>query len=86
MRTATEIAGIIVDYVRGTSLDIMGGIEELIDTGEFTQEEFHCQELDILDSVDNQVFTCESCGWTLEVSDRFGDGERCYSCEEEFND
>jgi hypothetical protein len=71
----------IIDSVEG---GVAQGIEQLcedagLDFDALTREE--------LEEIDNAIFTCELCGWTLPVDDRndgeSGDGLLCRECSEE---
>lgn len=82
-----EIAETIIKQVSGSSTGIMGGVDQLIDEGLFTEEEFHDNELEILSIVDDSCFECVCCGWTLEtsmLSDREFSELVCEDCEDEY--
>lgn len=72
-----DIANLIIDGCVGTCQDIFGYIDLLIANGDFTQEDFNSQEQSILNIVDSEIFTCESCGWNCEIPDM---SEKDYAC------
>ncbi|RZK44551.1 MAG: hypothetical protein EOO61_03405 [Hymenobacter sp.] len=81
----------VIDDLRGSSKDIMSAFDEAIEDGEISQEEFHQYETSILCLVDNQIFTCVRCGWTLNVDEMGEDTEggeiQCSNCaSDEYGD
>lgn len=74
----------VIDRVEGgTHHGIMQMIDEAIDDGFITEQEFRENELEICDMIDNHIFECSGCGWTLPVSETGEDqnGElRCGDC------
>lgn len=85
--TPIDIAEAIINHVSGSSKGILIGIDELIDDGKIDENVYFANEQQILSHVDNWVFECVVCGWTLEISelgeDTVGGELRCASCTEE---
>lgn len=75
----------VIDSLRGSSDDILGKFDEVVEEGFITQEEWRKNESDILAVVDNNIFMCVTCGWTLNVDEMGEDtdgGElQCDSCD-----
>lgn len=81
-----KIVELIVEGVKGTSQDIMMYVDYLIEDGEISEESFKQEEKAILYGVDNEVFQCDGCGWTLDISDLEDDNYLCSQCYEEQED
>lgn len=75
----------LIEHISGTTKTVEDGLELIgldrdADLGELT-----------LMQIDEAVFTCEACGWTLSVDERAdreddGDGDLCLDCAEEGGD
>lgn len=75
----------VIDNLRGSSTSIMQGFDQAIeDDTIITQKEFSTNEYEILAIVDNEIFECTTCGWTLNVDEMGEDTEsgelQCDSC------
>lgn len=79
------IAEHIIQGVAGSSNDIMEYINTCIEEGDFSQESFFQHEMEIMNLVDDAVFQCEACGWTLSMNE-LEDNGTCSDCWEEEND
>ena len=75
----------VIDGLRGSSNDILSKFDEAIEDGLITKEEWRAYEVEILAAVDNNIFTCVTCGWTLNVDEMGEDtdgGEiQCDDCD-----
>lgn len=71
----------------GSAVDMYQLIDQAIDEGEITQEEYLKNEMAIANYFDTHYFTCSGCGWTMPISDMGEDSEVgdlvCTDCEEE---
>lgn len=74
----------VIDRVEGgISHGIMQMIDEAIEDGYIGEKEFAENESEILGLIDDHIFECSGCGWTLPVSETGEDenGElRCVEC------
>lgn len=89
--TPQEAADLIYERVCGTPQDIMMAIDYMIEDGEIDHAFFHANEMEILGLVDNVMFTCANCGWTIEISDMSLDASNmtdsiCVDCYKEEED
>lgn len=77
----------IIEYLRGTCMNTVRGAAEEILAREVTED-----ELDKIEkAVDEELFTCQICGWycergeeSSEVFDRLGEDDVCEDCEDEY--
>ena len=63
-------------------------IDEAIQNGEITREEYDDNELEIAYLFDNFWFTCSVCGWTMPIGDMGEDVDgdmACASCSDEYH-
>lgn len=67
--TIEQVAELIFQGAVGTTIDPFQVIDELIDAGDFSQEFFNENEISILNILDDQMFTCECCGWNYWISE-----------------
>lgn len=81
--TNQYIADLIYDHVHGTCLDLMQAIDEMIENGDFSREQFLSNELEILRLVDDRMFNCECCGWNFETSEMSWQEMICEHCVDE---
>lgn len=76
----------LIYRLNGSCDDIMAVIDNDIEDGDITREEFHDNEMAILEQVDNAIFNCARCGWWFELCE-LEDSEEgdlvCSSCNEE---
>ena len=89
--TTQEAADLIYERVCGTSQDLMMAIDYMIEDGEIDPIFFATNEMEILGLVDNVMFTCANCGWTVEISDMSLDASNmtdsiCVDCYKEEED
>jgi hypothetical protein len=77
----------VIDHLRGTTGDIIGGFDEAVEDGLLTADEYDSNEAEILSIADNHIFNCVRCGWCLNVDEGGEDtpgGELCCKdCEDE---
>lgn len=83
MKTAEEIAELILKGCLGGCNDPFGYVDQLIEDGDITVEDFNSQESQIWYLVDNEMFTCEVCGWNCWMSEAsLGEcGQVCIDCD-----
>ena len=67
--TPQEAADLIYEQVCGTPQNIMLAIDYMIEDGEIDPVFFAINEMEIMGLVDNVMFTCATCGWTVGISD-----------------
>lgn len=89
--TPQEAADLIYERVCGTSQDIMMSIDYMIEDGEIDYNFFHVNEMEILGLVDNVMFNCAVCGWTVGICDMSLDASNmtdsvCVDCYKEEED
>jgi hypothetical protein len=77
----------VIDHLRGSSTGIAQGFDQAIEDDEtLTQEEYDTNEIAIHDLIDNNIFECVTCGWTLNVDEMGEDtdsGEiQCLDCQD----
>lgn len=71
----------------GTSDDVFGLFDKMIDEGVISQELFDKQETEICAMVDASWFTCQGCGWTMPIEEQDERGEwHCKQCMDEEHD
>lgn len=77
----------VIDHLRGSSGDIIGGFDQAIEDGTISSAEYQDNEGEILAIADNHIFNCVCCGWCLNVDEMGEDtpgGELCCKdCEDE---
>ena len=78
-----DIANLIYDRVVGSSNDMMMVIDEMIEDGDFSREQFLANELEILGSIDDRMFNCECCGWNCEINEMSWQNMICENCVED---
>lgn len=66
---AQEIADKILNGCLGGCNDPFLYADQLIEDGDITQEDFQSQESEIWSLVDDQMFTCDVCGWNCWMSE-----------------
>lgn len=84
--TNLDIADLIYDRVSGTCHDTISVIDQMIEEGEFSREQFLANEMEILGSVDDRMFNCEICGWNFETSEMSWQEMICENCAEDEED
>lgn len=67
----------VIDFLQGSTETIDSAIEILypgMDREDLDQKD--------LETIDDQIFVCETCGWWCEISERADDEEICEDCAE----
>ena len=78
-------AAYITDQVEGgTSSGILEMVDIAIDSGAFDAEFFYGAEMAILSIVDQEIFQCDQCSWTLPISEMSDETEN-YICNNCYN-
>ena len=68
----------------GCTDDMMGMLDTFIENGDLTQEEVQLNEMAIANLFDADWFTCDTCGWTMPMSEMAdNDNWQCTDCEED---
>lgn len=71
----------------GVCEDVMQLMDRLIEDEILTQDEFKLNETEICNLVDASWFTCNTCGWTMPISEQDERGEwDCHQCMDEEHD
>lgn len=70
------IVDMVYRRVCGSCDDVIQTIESMIDEGDLDTDEYYSNETEILQELDDVMFSCEICGWNYETS------ERCDSIED----
>lgn len=81
IKFASEIEG-------GVTKDFMQIIDEWVEDGFISQEEYDLNEMAIAGIFDDGFFTCNGCGWTMPVCEMSSDSDwECNECaEDEYDD
>lgn len=74
------IAQMIIDDVVGTPRSVFGYIDEMIEDGTISKEEYHLNEVKILHDVDSEMFECSCCGWNYWIFEMGEEDELCTDC------
>lgn len=75
----------IVDSVEGgVSEDIMSLLNETINDGHISKEDYNKYEMEIIDMIDSQIFTCTRCNWTVPIEEMSAknDNWECNDCND----
>lgn len=68
----------------GTSEDVYGLFDKMIDEGVLEQEFFDAHDGNICTLVDSLWFTCQGCGWTMPIEEQDERGDwHCKQCMDE---
>ena len=75
----------VIDIVEGgVSVDIMTLLDTAIDEGYLSQTAFSENELDIMRFIDENIFTCEVCDWTMPIEEMSSENQVCKDCSNDY--
>ena len=79
----SKIQAIIDSVEGGVPKCIQTLLDEAIDDGWLTQKEYQENEIAILAMIDDSIFTCNICDWTIPIEEmsEVNDDWRCRDCD-----
>lgn len=87
MDNIITVANEMIDELRGTCMrDPVSLADEYIEEGRMKAEFWEQNELAIVRLVDDEIFSCDTCGWWCEMSEMSEQGMVCDQCNDESYD